>query len=41
MNFQVLIVIITVFYGFGLPCRGNIVYYVILVMLQGIVYAFI
>jgi len=33
---QVLIVIITVFYGFGLPCRGNIVYYVILVMLQGV-----
>jgi len=38
---QVLIVIITVFYGFGLPCRGNIVYYVILVMLQGILYCFI
>jgi len=33
---QVLIVIITVFYGFGLACRGNIVYYVILVMLQGV-----
>jgi len=32
---QVLIVIITVFVGFGLPCRGNIAGYIILVIFQG------
>eukprot|EP00092_Neocalanus_flemingeri_P011982 GFUD01012917.1.p1 GENE.GFUD01012917.1~~GFUD01012917.1.p1 ORF type:complete len:711 (+),score=110.14 GFUD01012917.1:57-2189(+) len=32
---QVLIVVLTVFVGFGLPCRGNLFFYIILVIFQG------